>query len=86
MLWRGLWIVIYKTQVLALGLQSERCSRVELNGASSPGTWGWLPKDLQTQQIKTTVTPNAISNQRILHGNMRTLCLEPLDGLQIDIN
>lgn len=40
MLLRGLWIVIYKTKVLALGLQSERWSRVELNGASSPGTWG----------------------------------------------
>lgn len=41
---------------------------------------------LRIYRLKTTVISNAISNQCILHTNIRPLHLEALDELQIGLN
>lgn len=48
----GLWFIVYKTKVLALGQQSGCCSRVKFNGASCPGTGIDFPRIYRLNKLK----------------------------------
>ena len=48
----GLWFIVYKTKVLALGQQSGCCSRVKFNGASCPDTGIDFPRIYRLNKLK----------------------------------